>query len=290
MINNIFNALKTSRIGMKSLLDRLSKKNISDNELEQLEEQLFLSDIGYDLVNKIIDIARTYPADGFKDKIRKELQSLLPKLNDVNIEKSPTINLIVGVNGSGKTTSAAKLSYFYKSLGYDVTLVAADTYRAAAVEQLKIWSEKAKTKLVYNKKTKDPASIVFDGLESADANKSDLVIIDTAGRIQTNKNLMQELDKINRIIDKRFSHFDLSSFITLDSTVGQNTISQAKEFNEYCNLDGAILTKLDGTAKGGVVFPLFNQLKIPVKFVGVGEKLTDFETFDPEAYINGLLG
>jgi len=196
----------------------------------------------------------------------------------------------MGVNGSGKTTSTAKLASFYKQMGHSVTLIAADTYRAAAVDQLRKWSERVDCKLICNEETSEPVSVIFDGLESARASKSDLAIIDTSGRLHTNKNLMMELEKMYRVIENRFTDFHIQSLITLDATMGQNSISQAQEFQADRKLDGAVLTKLDGTAKGGIIFPLYAKLNIPVKFVGLGEGLTDLEVFDKVQYVNGLLG
>ena len=198
--------------------------------------------------------------------------------------------MVVGVNGTGKTTSAAKIAHIYKELGQSVTLVAADTYRAAAVEQLKIWSNRVGCRLVFNEQTAEPTAVLFDGLDSAKSHGSDVVVVDTAGRLHTRSNLMAELDKMYRVIENRFPEFSVCSLITLDASLGQNSLNQVKEFHNHGALDGVILTKLDGTARGGIVFPLFNQLGIPVKFLGVGEDLTDLELFDPESYVDGLLG
>jgi fused signal recognition particle receptor len=198
--------------------------------------------------------------------------------------------MVVGVNGTGKTTSAAKLAKLYKDLGNDVTLVAADTYRAAAVEQLRIWSNRANTRLVCNEKATEPSAVLFDGLTSALSNNSDIVIVDTAGRLHTYDNLMSELEKMHRISTKRFPQFIVKNIITIDSLLGQNSIVQAEQFNNHVPLDGAILTKLDGTAKGGIVFSLYKKLKIPVQYIGVGEELSDLEMFDPMKYVDGLFG
>jgi len=175
-------------------------------------------------------------------------------------------------------------------MGQTVTLIAADTYRAAAVDQLKIWGNRVGCNLVCNEKTAEPTSVLFDGLESARANKSDVVIVDTAGRLHTYSNLMAELAKMYRVVENRFPEFTLRSLIVMDASLGQNSIIQAKEFGKHVKLDGAILTKLDGTARGGIVFPLFQELGIPVEFIGIGEDLYDLEHFDPNAYVDGLLG
>jgi len=195
----------------------------------------------------------------------------------------------MGVNGSGKTTTAAKLANFYNSLGRKVTLVAADTYRAAAVEQLKIWSERVGCKLISNEETSDPASVVFNGLESARAQENSLVIIDTAGRLHNSLNLMKELEKIENVIEKRFQDFAKFSLITIDASLGQNSLVQVKEFSRYCNISSAVVTKLDGTAKGGIIFPLYSELKMPVHFLGLGESFSDLEIFHPAKYVDSLL-
>jgi len=194
------------------------------------------------------------------------------------------------VNGSGKTTTAAKLAQVYKNIGQTVTLIAADTYRAAAVDQLKIWGNRVGCHLVCNDKTSEPTSILFDGLVSAKSNNSNVIIVDTAGRLHTYSNLMEELAKMYRVVENRFPEFDIKSIIIMDASLGQNSVIQAKEFGKHVKLDGAILTKLDGTARGGIVFPLFQELKIPVQFIGVGEDLGDLEFFDPQNYVDGLLG
>ena len=198
--------------------------------------------------------------------------------------------MMVGVNGTGKTTSAAKLARIYRDQGKRVLLIAADTYRAAAIDQLKVWSKRADVRLVCNEKTKEPSAILFDGLTSARSSECEIVIVDTAGRLHTYENLMNELEKMHRIIENRFSEFVVKNLITIDSLLGQNSIVQAKEFNRHVPLDGAILTKLDGTAKGGIVFPLYKDLGIPVQYIGIGEDIRDIEPFDPENYLDGLFG
>ena len=198
--------------------------------------------------------------------------------------------MMVGVNGTGKTTSAAKLARIYRDQGKRVLLIAADTYRAAAIDQIKVWSKRADVRLVCNEKTKEPSAILFDGLTSARSSECEIVIVDTAGRLHTYENLMSELEKMHRIIENRFSEFFVKNLITIDSLLGQNSIVQAKEFNRHVPLDGAILTKLDGTAKGGIVFPLYKDLGIPVQYISIGEDIMDIEPFDPENYLDGLFG
>ena len=189
-------------------------------------------------------------------------------------------------NGMGTNTSPA----VYKQLGKKVLLIACDTYRAAAIEQLKVWSKRIKCKMIFNENTSEPSSVLFDGLESASSNNFDIVIVDTAGRLHTSDNLMQELKKMYKLIKKRFTEFNINTLITLDAGLGQNSLIQAKEFNRFCEIDGAILTKLDGTAKGGILFPLFTETGIPVKYIGTGETIKDLEDFTPSTYIDSLLG
>ena len=290
MISKLFNALKRSRSGIARTLRLIAGKSPSPEEIETLEEALLQSDMGYDVVQDIIGLLETTSSADLMDAVRDDLVNRLPQDHDPTLSGGPFAMLVIGVNGSGKTTSAAKLANLYKQMGLSVTLVAADTYRAAAIEQLKIWSERVDCRLICNDETTEPVSVIFDGLESARANKSDLVIIDTAGRLQTSQGLMKELDKMYKVIEARFSDFKIYSLITLDATMGQNSLSQAKEFQNDRKLDGALLSKLDGTAKGGIIFPLHGELDIPVKFVGVGEQLSDLEVFQRETYVDGLLG
>ena len=292
MIKSIFSALNKSRTNFLQIFNFLSKKdNISQDELDTIEELLIETDIGYDIAENIIDIiqSKIYDKTDMGEAIRSSLLKMLPENSQLDLNNEKTVLLVVGVNGSGKTTTSAKLAYYYKKLGYKITLVAADTYRAAAVDQIKIWSERVGCKLVCNEETSEPASVVFNGLESAIAHESDLVIIDTAGRLHTSSNLMRELDKINRVITNRFSVFSKISLITIDASLGQNSLVQAKEFNEYIDINGAIITKLDGTAKGGIVLPLYDDLRIPVNFIGTGETIEDLAVFNSIQYIDNLL-
>jgi len=290
MISKLFNALQRSRSGIANALSLMSKKRPSSEDIENFEEVLLQSDMGYDLVQDILDLMKKSSDIDLTHAIRDDLVSRLPQDHDAKISDMPCAMLIMGINGSGKTTSAAKLANLYKQMGLKVTLVAADTYRAAAMEQLKVWSERVDCRLICNEETTEPVSVIFDGLESSMANQTDLVIIDTAGRLHTSKNLMQELDKMYKVIENRFPDFNVYSLITLDATMGQNSLSQAREFQSGRKLDGAVLSKLDGTAKGGIIFPLYAQLEIPVKFVGLGEGLSDMEVFEREKYVDGLLG
>ena len=290
MIGKLFKALQRSRTGIADTLRSVLGKRPDPKELEDLEDVLLQSDMGYDVVQDLLNVVDRSSGPDLMGAVREALVKRLPQDQDVEISKRPCAMLVMGVNGSGKTTSTAKLAYLYKKMGLNVTLVAADTYRAAAVDQLKRWSERVDCRLVCNEETSEPVSVIFDGLESARASKSDLTIIDTAGRLHTSKNLMKELEKMHRVIETRFPEFDVQSLITLDATMGQNSLAQAKEFQADRKLDGAVLTKLDGTAKGGIIFPLYGMLDIPVKFIGLGEGLEDMEVFKREHYVDGLLG
>tara|TARA_Y100001980_G_C14531250_1_gene307256 strand:+ start:409 stop:1299 length:891 start_codon:yes stop_codon:yes gene_type:complete len=290
MLDNFYNVLLKSREQISRSFKLFSNQKLSTKQLEDLEEKLIETDMGYDTVQDILSLFQ----NSFEDKLSGDIRSYLVKSLSVDFnfknKNNQTVILIVGVNGSGKTTSLAKIANYYKKKGKAITIIAADTYRAAAVEQLQIWSEKIGCKIVYNKNSKEPSSVLFNGLDSAKTNKSDIILVDTAGRLHTHGNLMLELEKMQNIICKRFPEFDHYSLITIDASLGQNSLIQAKEFKKYCNLKGVILTKLDGTAKGGIIFPLYKKLNIPVRFIGIGEKLSDIATFDPELYVDGLLG
>lgn len=291
MFNTLFSALENTRSSISKAFNRLKRGTMSQEEIENIEEKLLLADIGYDTVESIIEIIKKFKAGDFLSEVKTYLINELPKLHDPTIlDTKPVVVMVVGVNGTGKTTSAAKLAKMYKDMGNFVTLVAADTYRAAAVEQLKVWSKRANVDLVCNENSSEPSSVLFDGLSVSKKNNSDIIIVDTAGRLHTYKNLMSELEKMHRITMKRFPEFSIKNIITIDSLLGQNSIVQAKEFNKHVPIDGAILTKLDGTAKGGIIFSLHKEIGIPVQFIGIGEELSDIEAFDPEKYVNGLIG
>jgi len=290
MFGKLFKALQRSRSGITDIFKIFAEGNPSLSRLEELEELLLQSDMGYDLVQEIIEIAKKSSSVEFISNVKNNLKSKLPTENSASFYDNPGVLIIVGVNGSGKTTSTAKLAYLYKQLGMKITLVAADTYRAAAINQLKIWSERIDCRLICNEKTSEPVSVIFDGLESATSHNSNLVLIDTAGRLHTSNNLMMELEKMYRVIESRFPSFNISTLITIDGTMGQNSLAQAKEFQKQRRIDGAILSKLDGTAKGGIVFPLYSDLGISVKFIGVGESIKDIELFNADTYVDGLLG
>ena len=290
MLSKLFNALENTRTSINQAFKKLKSENLLEKDIEGFEEQLLLADIGYDTVDGIINILRKLNKEDYIDRIREYLVNELPKKYTIENFESPVVIMMVGVNGTGKTTSSAKLAKIYKEQGKKVLLIAADTYRAAAIEQLEIWSNRAGVRLVYNNQTKEPSAVLFDGLNSAKSDNYEVVIVDTAGRLHTYDNLMAELEKMYRIIDNRFPEFLVKNLITIDSLLGQNSVVQAKQFNKHIPIDGAVLTKFDGTAKGGIIFPLYKQLGVSVKFIGTGEEISDIEFFDPQVYLDGLLG
>ena len=290
MLSRLYDALFRTRSQIASVFQKLKGNGVTPDTIELLEETLLASDMGFELSESIVDVVKKYSNEDFLDKVEDYLISLLPPKYDLEAPERPSVILMVGVNGSGKTTCSAKIARVYQNLGQSVMLVAADTYRAAAVEQLKIWSERAGCSIVCNESSKDPSAVLFDGLNSARSKSKDIVIVDTAGRLHTYKNLMDELGKMNRIIEKYFSYFEPKNLITIDSTLGQNSLNQAAEFREYVSLSGAVLTKLDGSAKGGIIFSLFQKLGVPVQFIGTGESLEDIQAFDPSGYVSGLIG
>lgn len=293
--------LEKSRNEFVSKLSMLGIKytKINDEYFDELENILIMADIG---VNTVMD---------FMDRLRKRVKSEnitdTKYLNEVIVdelfiiyvnnesitdkinmaEDGPTVILMVGVNGVGKTTTIAKLAHKYKNEGKKVMLVAGDTFRAGAVEQLKIWADRTDT-LFYGKENIDPAGVIFDGLTKAKEENADIVLIDTAGRLHNKVNLMKELEKINKVIGRIIPNAPHETLLVIDATTGQNGIMQAKAFKEITNITGIVLTKLDGTAKGGIVLAIKEEVNIPVKFVGLGEKMTDLIAFDIENYIYGL--
>jgi len=290
-IGNIFQALSKTREKVADAFDNIVKRKVTPDSLEQLEEVLLSSDMGFETVSTILNVVEKHHDEGFLSKVEDHLVSILPS-KDENYPPSnkPIIVMIVGVNGTGKTTTAAKLASYYKKLGNNILMVAADTYRAAAIDQLKIWSNRIDVDLVHNEKSKQPSSILFDGLTAAKSKKNDVVIVDTAGRLHTHKNLMDELEKMYRMVESKFDEFKLSALITLDASLGLNSLVQAREFVKTIQIDGAIMTKMDGSAKGGIIFPLYQDLGLAVRFIGLGEDLDDLITFDSLEYTQGLLG
>ena len=278
-------------------LDQLFRgfSKVDENMLEELEEVLITADVGVGPTEKIIDELR--------DKIRAEkitepekvkvaleeiLVSMIGEGEPLVLDTKPSVILVIGVNGVGKTTSIAKIANLLKSEGKSVILAAADTFRAAAVDQLKIWADRVGVDIISHGEGSDPAAVVFDAVNAAKSRHSDVLIIDTAGRLHNKKNLMDELAKINRVVDRELPGCSRETLLVLDATTGQNAVSQAKEFRNSAPLTGLVLTKLDGTAKGGIVFSIREELGIPVKFICVGEQIDDLQYFKADEFVSAL--
>ena len=289
-MTKLFSALSRTRSTIKSALNKVLSKEVKEDTIEELEAQLITADMGVHTVEEIMALFRREKQDSFLVSLKDYLLSVLSYSDDfLKNNDLPIVILVVGVNGTGKTTTSAKLANYFIHAGYAPMLIAADTYRAAAIEQLKLWSDRLNLRLIANEQTKDPSAILFDGLVSAQASNTEIVIVDTAGRFHTHTDLMDELSKMERIINTKFSSYTLRSLLTIDATLGQNSLQQAKEFQKYLHIDGAVLTKMDGTAKGGIVFPLYQQTKIPVFFMGVGEDIGSLCPFNNNDYISSLI-
>jgi len=281
--------------GLRGVFQLLNR--IDEDALEQLEEALISADMGVEATGQIVESTREAHKEGsipdgqgLEAFVKDQLKALLNQ-DECRVQLSdrpPTVILVSGVNGSGKTTSIAKLAYHFKQDGKKVMLAASDTFRAAAVEQLDIWSNRIGVDIVKHQMGSDPSAVAYDAAEAAVARGVDVLIVDTAGRLHTQRNLMQELSKIKRVLRKRIPDAPHEVLMVLDATTGQNAISQARLFNEAIGLNGIVLAKLDGTAKGGIVVAIRKQLDIPVKFIGVGEQMDDIETFDAERFVDAL--
>ena len=300
-IKNYDTGLKKSREEFVSQLANLSKKykNINEDYFSELEDILIMADIGINTVMSFVDrlkervkSEKITDSNYLKEIIVDELFVMYVGNNIIDskihfTDDGPTVILFVGVNGVGKTTTIGKIANMYKNKGKKVLLVAGDTFRAGAIEQLEEWGNRTNTRVVSGS-SKDPSSVIFDALEIAKSEKYDMVLIDTAGRLQNKNNLMEELAKINRVIKKIIPEAPHETLLVIDATTGQNGISQAKSFKEITDITGIVLTKLDGTAKGGIVLAIKEEVNIPVKFVGLGEREDQIEAFDIEKYIYGL--
>lgn len=280
--------------GLNSLFHGFSK--IDEDFYEELEEILIMADIGVATTDEILSNLREKVKENHikePEECRELLMESIREQMEVpedayEFEKGPSVVTVVGVNGVGKTTTTGKIAGLLKGEGRKVLLAAADTFRAAATEQLVEWSHRAGCDIIAAKEGADPAAVVFDAVSAAKARKTDVLLCDTAGRLHNKKNLMDELGKINRVIDREYPEAKRETLVVLDGTTGQNALVQAKQFNEICNITGIVITKLDGTAKGGIAISIQKELGIPVKYIGVGESIADMQRFDPEAYVNAL--
>ncbi len=280
---------------MNSIFSNFRK--VDEELLEELEEILIMSDIGVETATEIISklrerikLEKIADEEGVKTALKQEMKNILDKENNaLKLETTPAVILVVGVNGVGKTTSIGKIANNLKKSGKKVVVAAADTFRAAAVEQLEIWANRAGVDIVKKQEGVDPASVVYDAIKITKEKNADVLICDTAGRLHTKKYLMDELLKIGRVIEKELPNAAKETLMVIDATTGQNAILQVKAFKEVVPITGLVLTKLDGTAKGGVVIGIVNENSIPVKFVGVGEKIDDMEIFNSEEFVNAII-
>ncbi len=293
------NGLKKTRTAVMGQVEDVirSFKKVDEELLEELEEILICSDVGAETTEYIISELRLRikegkikEADDVKTALAGILRELVGEGEPLNLETSPSVILVIGVNGVGKTTSIGKIAANLKRQGKRVVVAAADTFRAAAIEQLAVWCERADVELIRQNEGSDPAAVVYDAVAAAKKRNADVLIVDTAGRLHNKKNLMDELSKIGRILDRELPGASKETLLVLDSTTGQNAVLQAKEFGSSCEITGLVLTKLDGTAKGGAVFSIRRTVGLPVKYIGVGEQIDDMEPFDAEMFVNALLG
>ena len=297
LFEKLKNGLKKTKEGFMSKVELLmnSFTKIDEDFFDELEETLILSDIGAETSMDICDQLRaavkrtgaTDPAD-VKQLLRDIIAEMLTGENELKLDTKPSVVMVIGVNGAGKTTTIGKLAANLKAQGKKVLVAAADTFRAAAIDQLNVWTDRAGVDIIKHSEGSDPAAVVFDALTAAKARGVDVVLCDTAGRLHNKKNLMEELKKIARVIDREVPDACVETLLVLDATTGQNAVNQAKLFSESAEITGIVLTKLDGTAKGGIIIPIKNELGIPVKLVGVGEKIDDLQPFVPADYVQAL--
>jgi len=301
IINKLKDSLEKTRSGFTSKIRTIfqSHKGLSDDILEELEEILILADIGIETTANLIDVLRTrfekdkdigyeQVVDVLKEEILSDISPLYRVHEHARNGKKPYVILVIGVNGTGKTTSIGKLAHYYKSRGKRVLLAAADTFRAAAIEQLEVWKNRSGVELIKMNAGADPGAAAYDSAQAAVARDIDILIVDTAGRIHTNSNLMQELAKIKRVLGKVIPGAPHKTLLVIDANMGQNAVSQARLFTEAIKVDGLFLSKLDGTAKGGAVIPIMKQLQIPIEFVGIGEQKEDIQLFNIKEFTDAL--
>lgn len=295
--DKIKQGLKKTKDSMVKQVETLinSFTKIDEEFFEELEETLIMSDVGVSTSVKICEklrakVKETGETDpnNIKGMIKEIICEMLAGGEELNISTQPSMILVIGVNGVGKTTTIGKLAYDLKSKGKKVILGAADTFRAAAIEQLEVWSDRAGVDIIKHKEGADPAAVVFDIISAGKSRKADVIICDTAGRLHNKKHLMDELAKIGRVIDRELEDADKEVLLVLDATTGQNAVNQAKQFKEAAGITGIVLTKLDGTARGGIVIAIKEELGLPVKYIGVGEQIDDLQPFDPKAFADAL--
>ena len=291
------NGLEKTKSSIFGQVNNLFKAFVKVDEdlLEELEELLIAADVGFESTEEIIEKLRERIKDErlsdteeTKAALIEILKGMIGEGEQLDLSTTPAVILVIGVNGVGKTTSIAKIAHHLISSGKKVVLAAGDTFRAAAIDQLQIWADRAGADLIKNSEGSDPAAVVFDAVSAAKSRKADVLIIDTAGRLHNKKNLMDELAKINRVIGRELPDAARETLLVLDSTTGQNAVRQAKEFKNSADITGLVLTKLDGTAKGGIVFSIKNELDIPVKYIGVGEKIDDLQPFSADDFVKAL--
>lgn len=296
--SKIAEGLKKTKNSLSSALDGMLSvfTKIDDELFEELEEILIMSDISVSTAERIctelrakVKAARTENPEDIKGMLREIITGMLADGQNIKTDTKPSIIVMIGVNGAGKTTTIGKMALRYKKEGKSVILGAADTFRAAAIEQLEVWSERAGVPMIKQKEGSDPAAVIFDTISAAKARGCDLIICDTAGRLHNKKGLMDELNKISRIIDRELPDADRETLLVIDATTGQNAMNQAKEFAAAAGITGIVLTKLDGTAKGGMVLSIKEELGIPVKMVGVGEGIDDLIPFSAEEFAEGII-
>ena len=283
--------------GLAKTKQVFSFTKVDENLLDELEEKLVIADVGMETTEKIINNLRTRikkenlkEADEVKNALKEEIEEIFKDNKpELNLENKPAVILMVGVNGAGKTTSIGKIANNLKKEGKKVIIASGDTFRAAATEQLEVWANRAGCELVKGQEGSDPASVIFDSIKVAKEKNADVLICDTAGRLQNKKYLMDELEKIKRVIDRELPNSSKEILLVLDASTGQNAISQVKAFKETTGVTGLVLTKLDGTAKGGVVIGIVDENKIPIKYIGVGEQIDDMEVFNSKDFINAII-
>ena len=299
--NKIKDSLSKTRESINEKFENVIKtfKTVDEELFEELEEVLITADLGVETSLDIIDRLRTVASEqhiidsaDLKDALAQILKDILKSgaSSELKVFGLPAVVMVIGVNGVGKTTSIGKIANMYKQQGKEVVIAAADTFRAAAIEQLEVWAKRADVRIIKQQEGSDPAAVIYDAINACKGKYVDVLLCDTAGRLHNKKNLMEELKKIYRILDRELPNSAKEILLVLDATTGQNAVQQAKEFKEAADITGIVLTKLDGTAKGGIVFAIKNEYDIPVKLVGLGEGVDDISIFDPDEFVSGILG